>query len=62
MSSAAVAAGPAVNTPAAPQLTPAEQQIADFLNDILNLEAIEVGFNCFLTHRPELNAANEVKI
>ena len=56
-----VAAGPAVTKPAAaPQLAPAEQQIADFLSDILNLEAIEVGFNCFLTHRPELTAANEV--
>lgn len=43
-----------VVTPAAPEL-----QVNTFLDDLLNLEAIEVGFNCFLTHRPDLNKANE---
>ena len=42
------------------QLSVPEQQISQFLADLLNLEAIEVGFNCFLTHRPDLNKANEV--
>jgi len=41
------------------QLSVPEQQISQFLTDLLNLEAIEVGFNCFLTHRPDLNKANE---
>ena len=41
------------------QLSPPEQQISDFLSDILNLETIEVGFNCFLTHRPDITVANE---
>ena len=41
-------------TPAAPEL-----QVSAFLQDILSLEAIEIGFNCFLTHRPDLKAANE---
>ena len=45
-------------TAAAP-LSPPEQQVADFLSDILNLETIEVGFNCFLTHRPEIAKANQ---
>ena len=45
---------------AAVQLSVPEQQIRQFLTDLLNLEAIEVGFNCFLTHRPDLNRANEV--
>ena len=45
---------------AAVQLSVPEQQISQFLTDLLNLEAIEVGFNCFLTHRPDLNRANEV--
>ena len=40
-------------------LSPPEQQVADFLSDILNLETIEVGFNCFLTHRPEIAKANQ---
>ena len=40
-------------------LSPPEQQVNDFLSDILSLEAIEVGFNCFLTHRPEITKANE---
>jgi len=44
---------------AAAQLSVPEQQISQFLADLLNLEAIEVGFNCFLTHRPDLNKANE---
>ena len=47
---------------AAVQLSVPEQQISQFLADLLNLEAIEVGFNCFLTHRPDLNRANEVLI
>ena len=42
------------------QISVPEQQISQFLADLLNLEAIEVGFNCFLTHRPDLNKANEV--
>ena len=37
-----------------------EQRIGEFLDDLLNLEAIEVGFNCFLMHRPDLKKANEV--
>ena len=37
-----------------------EQRIGEFLDDLLNLEAIEVGFNCFLMHRPDLKQANEV--
>ena len=41
------------------QLSPPEQQVADFLADILHLEAIETGFNCFLTHRPDITKANE---
>ena len=45
---------------AAVQISVPEQQISQFLADLLNLEAIEVGFNCFLTHRPDLNKANEV--
>ena len=44
---------------ASAQLSPPEQQISDFLSDILNLETIEVGFNCFLTHRPDIAKANE---
>ena len=44
---------------ASAQLSPTEQQISDFLSDILNLETIEVGFNCFLTHRPDIAKANE---
>lgn len=43
---------------AATPLSPPEQQVAEFLSDILNLETIEVGFNCFLTHRPEITKAN----
>ena len=43
----------------ATQLSPPEQQVAEFLSDILNLETIEVGFNCFLTHRPEITKANQ---
>ena len=45
---------------AAAQLTAPQQKISDYLSDILNLEAIEVGFNCFLTHRPDITKANEV--
>ena len=41
-------------------LSAPEQQISQFLADLLNLEAIEVGFNCFLTHRPDLDKANQV--
>ena len=44
---------------ASAQLSPTEQQISDFLSDILNLETIEVGFNCFLTHRADTANANE---
>jgi len=40
-------------------LSAPEQQISQFLADLLNLEAIEVGFNCFLTHRPDLDKANQ---
>ena len=56
---AAPTASTSASTPA--QLSSAEQLVSDFLADILNLEAIEVGFNCFLTHRPEITKANEVK-
>ena len=45
---------------AAAQLSAPQQKVSEFLSDILNLEAIEVGFNCFLTHRPEITKANEV--
>ena len=45
---------------AAAQLSAPQQKISEFLSDILNLEAIEVGFNCFLTHRPEITKANEI--
>ena len=44
---------------AAAQLSLPEQRVEEFLSDILNLETIEVGFNCFLTHRPELIKANQ---
>ena len=37
-----------------------EQRVQQFLTDLLNLEAIEVGFNCFLNHRPDLEKANQV--
>ena len=43
----------------APPLVSPEQLISDFLTDLTNLEAIEVGFNCFLTHRPDIKEANE---
>ena len=43
----------------APPLLPPEQLVSDFLSDLTNLEAIEVGFNCFLTHRPDISRANE---
>ena len=43
----------------APPLLPAEQLVSDFLADLTSLEAIEVGFNCFLTHRPDISKANE---
>ena len=33
----------------------AEQQMGEFLQDLLSLETIEMGFNCFLTHRAETN-------
>ena len=43
----------------APPLLPPEQLVSDFLSDLTSLEAIEVGFNCFLTHRPDISQANE---
>ena len=43
----------------APPLLPPEQVVNQFLSDLTNLEAIEVGFNCFLTHRPDISKANE---
>ena len=42
-----------------PPLLPPELLVRDFLSDLTNLEAIEVGFNCFLTHRPDLSKAND---
>lgn len=36
-----------------------EGRISQFLSDQINLDSVEVGFNFFLTHRPDLKAQNE---
>ena len=30
------------------------------MKELLDFDAIEIGFNCFLSHKPEINKANQI--